>query len=945
MSFIQNIFSSRDNGANASTYIGQSGRIWFDPITNAFYSSDGATPGGLPIGSAGLGGTVAGSNTQIQFNNEGNFGASPNLSFDGTNLMLSGATFKTTLDTVPPIVASLVLDTIVDFSTSPGDDLLPPAYGLTHTVAAPWSVFQFTSTPTPSLEVNDVVSGVDVPLNSEVLFVGSGGNSSVVITSKTFDGLLTPLPTHLQTIAIVRPVVQSTLTISTPDDTNISLNAGVNGHIIIAGSLIPAETNSYDIGTPLRRFKSSYFGPGTIYILDETNNVDIALNARDGNLIVEGATGIHAGNITIFNSNITYDAVGNLNIGNIGSPEYIHFNQPIGVGNIKFADSTVQNTAYVPGNVVTYVSAGVGLTGGGTGNIGLDATGVSNVVSASASQIIVSDSGGKNLTLSLPQNLTTNSSLTFANLTITGTLTVSNLVTSGNAIVDSKILNLAANSTAASQIDAGGIILGNIANTWKRSILYDLANDRWDTDGAGLNTLALTSLAANVTTLHVQYESYFGAAYSGMDFANAPIQIDSNFNSFSQVIQKNHSSGTNASADFVAANDAGTDAVNYIDIGINSTMYSNVDYSITGPSDGYLFVNGGDLVIGTQTAAKNIVFHTGGTTDAAIRARISDKLQVYGNIVVVDGADNELVKLTTDSSIVFGGSQTISMSGGFFVSSLSTGNSEGNIVTYNSVTHELVYGPQLKDYAGNLKAGNLTVVNSANVGNLTSASRVTGTHYGSGAGLTSIPGANVTGTVASAVVSASANAVAGANVTGQVANALLAGTVYTNAQPNITSVGTLTTLAVTGVTNLDGVANVRIAGGANGQFLQTNGSGNLVWGTPSVTFAGASRSTTGSTTIDFSADKLILIYEPTTNVVLTLANYAPGAQCRVLVRLTTKRTIALGIAGVINSTEGVTLLPISGAGGHNIGGNQTVQLVYSCYDNTAANCYVACAYL
>jgi hypothetical protein len=46
------------------------------------------------------------------------------------------------------------------------------------------------------------------------------------------------------------------------------------------------------------------------------------------------------------------------------------------------------------------------------------------------------------------------------------------------------------------------------------------------------------------------------------------------------------------------------------------------------------------------------------------------------------------------------------------------------------------------------------------------------------------------------------SAIAGANVTGQVANALVAGTVYTNAQPNITSVGNLTALTVTGNTFL-----------------------------------------------------------------------------------------------------------------------------------------------
>ncbi len=66
------------------------------------------------------------------------------------------------------------------------------------------------------------------------------------------------------------------------------------------------------------------------------------------------------------------------------------------------------------------------------------------------------------------------------------------------------------------------------------------------------------------------------------------------------------------------------------------------------------------------------------------------------------------------------------------------------------------------------------------VNNLTVTGNIvvnTGAYYGNGAGLSSITAANVTG---------------------QVGNALVAGTVYTAAQPNITSVGTLTSLAVTG---------------------------------------------------------------------------------------------------------------------------------------------------
>jgi hypothetical protein len=93
--------------------------------------------------------------------------------------------------------------------------------------------------------------------------------------------------------------------------------------------------------------------------------------------------------------------------------------------------------------------------------------------------------------------------------------------------------------------------------------------------------------------------------------------------------------------------------------------------------------------------------------------------------------------------------------------------------------------------------------------------------------------------------------IAGANVTGQVGNALVAGTVYTNAQPNITSVGTLTSLSVTGtisggnltttgyanagslnvtgLSNLGNVGNVTITGGSTDQYLKTDGAGNLTW--------------------------------------------------------------------------------------------------------------------
>ncbi len=57
----------------------------------------------------------------------------------------------------------------------------------------------------------------------------------------------------------------------------------------------------------------------------------------------------------------------------------------------------------------------------------------------------------------------------------------------------------------------------------------------------------------------------------------------------------------------------------------------------------------------------------------------------------------------------------------------------------------------------------------------------------------------------------------------------VSGSLVTTSQPNVTSVGTLTSLTVSGVSNLGAVGNVRITGGASGQKLTTDGAGNLSW--------------------------------------------------------------------------------------------------------------------
>ena len=120
----------------------------------------------------------------------------------------------------------------------------------------------------------------------------------------------------------------------------------------------------------------------------------------------------------------------------------------------------------------------------------------------------------------------------------------------------------------------------------------------------------------------------------------------------------------------------------------------------------------------------------------------------------------------------------------------------GVVYTYNSTLTAWTVGT---NPGGNISGNVLNITSAATIGttlavtgNITGGN-VTATHYGSGAGLSSITGANVTGTVANATYATSAGSATSAT------SATTAGTVTTAAQSNITSVGTLTSLGVTGL--------------------------------------------------------------------------------------------------------------------------------------------------
>jgi len=123
-------------------------------------------------------------------------------------------------------------------------------------------------------------------------------------------------------------------------------------------------------------------------------------------------------------------------------------------------------------------------------------------------------------------------------------------------------------------------------------------------------------------------------------FANTIAQFKSSGTPFLQVNLQNIDGSS--SSDYVATADIGSNANNFIDMGINGSTFNDPAYSSMKALDGYLYVSGslnnstnGNLVIGTASANANVVFAAGGTTSANIVAEMTKYGLVFKNAAIL----------------------------------------------------------------------------------------------------------------------------------------------------------------------------------------------------------------------------------------------------------------------------------------------------------------------
>jgi hypothetical protein len=181
---------------------------------------------------------------------------------------------------------------------------------------------------------------------------------------------------------------------------------------------------------------------------------------------------------------------------------------------------------------------------------------------------------------------------------------------------------------------------------------------------------------------------------------------------------------------------------------------------------------------------------TAGTVTTAAQPNITSvgtltSLGVSGNITAANITANTGVFTGNGNGLssIQGANVTGAVAYATTANSVAGGNVTGTVGFATSATSATTAGTVTTAAQPNITSvGTLTAVNSS--GNVTAPNVVanTGAFYGAATGLTGIPAANVTGTLS-------------VNTTGYSA------TVSTAAQPNITSVGTLSSLSVTGNTS------------------------------------------------------------------------------------------------------------------------------------------------
>ena len=409
-----------------------------------------------------------------------------------------------------------------------------------------------------------------------------------------------------------------------------------------------------------------------------------------------------------------------------------------------------------------------------------------------------------------------------------------------------------------------------------------------------------------------------------------------NVNNYIQVLAWNANASTNASADFILYDNIGPSGNNYVDIGINSTTWSNSSWTINGPSDGYVYTGNTNLAFGTGSA-NYLNFFTGGTLANNERMRISPTGNVGINntnpihTLSVNGNTYIGNTLTVNGDLTVTGNVTLSGTTTYVNSTVITTNDLNIILANNATTNTLANNAGLIIGTSANLIYNSTVTSwQSNVSFIPSTNNL---NLGSTTQLWNVYGNNgfYTGTVNSTSYTVGTNFVA--NTTGVFVGSAGSNTVantsgvYTTGLVNAASMNTAT-ISVGGeeVINATGVytlGTVNAASHTVGTAVVANATGVYTTGTVNTATFTATTSanvganiqiTTSAITVGNSSlatSVSVSVSNNTSNVQITPANIT-------VANSTVSSVLGNGTISVVNATvtSNTLTLGTSNASGH-----------------------------
>ena len=891
----------------------------------------------------------AGSNTQVQFNNNNDFGASSDFTFNNTSkvLTVSGNILGSNIYANTGTIGAASLTGTLTTASQPNVTSLGTLTTLNVSgiitganITANTGVFTGNGSSLTALNASNVSTGTlaqarlanaSLTLGSTALTLGSTVTTVaglVSVTSATFVGDLTGNASG--SAATVTTNAQPNITsVGTLTSLTVSGNLSTANLVVTAtvgGNLIPTANITYDLGNATNRWKDIYLAASTIYLgadstisagnlTNGTSNIKITLDgnvstsvAGNSNIIVATGTGVNVAGYLTATGNISgsnLSASGNLsvtanaNIGNIGTAGLIVATGNITGGNFittGFANigsnANLGSTLTVIGNITTSANVITDLILGKTGGISITATGSNSNITLAPTGTGTIDVSSKRITsLADPTQASDGATKSYVDSIASGLDPKASVVVATYAALPAYTYNNGSSGVGATLT---GSATGVLTVDGVAVVLNDRVLVKDETGGnAPYNGIYLCTTAGAVGVAYVLTRS--------TDFDQAA-EIPSGF-TFVE-------SGTNQSdTGWVCTTSAtslvvGTTAITFVQFSGAGQYTAGTGLTLTGSQFSISNTAVTANSYGNSTAIPSFtVNQQGQLTAASTNAVVAPAGTLSGTILNATVVTSSLTtvgtlgNLTVTANIAAGNVLTNNLlyaNGTPYVTSAAGANRQ---IQFNNdgafgASSDFIFNDTTNVLTVN---GNISTLN-ASLGNLATANFFSG----NADNLFGIPGANVTGAVSFATT---ANAVAGANVSGQVANAIVAGTVYTAAQGNITSVGTLTGLDVNGVINAANITSNGIFSG-NGSSLSSLNASNVSTGTLAQARLANSSVTLGSTALTLGSTITTvtgLVSVTSTTFVGSLTGAA-----------TTAGTVTTAAQGNITSVGTLTSLDVSG---------------------------------